>query len=83
MWHVYILKCSDGTLYTGSTNNLARRFAAHKAGRGGRYTRSHSPVAIAYTERCKNKSHALTREHAIKQLRRDRKLRLIQRAHKR
>ena len=49
---VYILRCGDGSLYTGWTNDLPRRLKAHQAGKGGRYTRSHLPVALAYWEPC-------------------------------
>ena len=49
-WTVYILRCGDGTLYTGCTNDLPRRLAAHQSGRGAKYTRSRLPVALAYRE---------------------------------
>lgn len=77
MWFVYILKCEDGSLYTGITNDLERRFLEHKIGKGGRYTRSHKPQKIVYTEKLITKSKALKREAQIKSLRREEKLHLI------
>ena len=77
-WTVYILRCGDGTLYTGCTNNLPRRLAAHQSGRGAKYTRSRPPVALAYQETAKDKSAALRRELAIKRLTRREKLALIE-----
>lgn len=78
MYYVYLLRCADGTLYTGFTNNLARRLAAHNAGRGAKYTRGRRPVELVYWESFSNKSSALRREYAIKQLPRRQKLTLIQ-----
>ena len=75
-WIVYILQCSDGTLYTGITHNLSRRLTAHNSGKGAKYTRCRRPVSIAYTEPCADKSHALRREFQIKQLNRSEKLAL-------
>lgn len=76
-WHVYILHCSDDTLYTGITDDLERRTAAHNAGKGAKYTRGRGPVTLAYAESCTDKSSALKREHAIKSLPRLKKLELI------
>ena len=78
MYYVYLLRCADGTLYTGFTNDLARRLAAHNAGRGAKYTRRRRPVELVYWESFSNKSSALRREYAIKQLPRRQKLTLIQ-----
>lgn len=78
MYYVYLLRCADGTLYTGFTNDLARRLAAHNAGRGAKYTRGRRPVELVYWESLSNKSSALRREYAIKQLPRRQKLTLIQ-----
>ncbi len=75
-WLVYLLRCSDGTLYTGITNDLPKRLKAHAAGKASRYTRSRLPVTVAYTEPQKSKSAALKREAAIKRLRRADKERL-------
>ena len=78
MYFVYLLRCADGTLYTGFTNDLARRLAAHNAGRGAKYTRGRRPVELVYWESFSNKSSALRRECAIKRLSRAEKLSLIQ-----
>lgn len=78
MYYVYLLRCGDGTLYTGFTNDLARRLAAHNAGKGAKYTRGRRPVELVYWESFSNKSSALRREYAIKQLPRRQKLTLIQ-----
>lgn len=74
---VYILRCRDGTLYTGITNDVDRRAAAHNSGRGAKYTRGRGPVAVVYREECADKSAALRREYAIKRLTRAEKLALI------
>ena len=77
-WTVYMLRCGDGTLYTGCTNDLPRRLEAHRRGRGAKYTRSRLPVALAYREAVPDKSAALRREAAIKRLSRPQKLALIE-----
>lgn len=64
---VYIVRCADGSLYTGWTTDPAGRTAAHNAGRGARYTRARRPVRLVYTERCSSRGAALSREYAIKQ----------------
>ena len=74
---VYILRCGDGTLYTGCTNDLPRRLQAHQSGRGAKYTRSRLPVELVYQEAVPDRSAALRREAAIKRLARRRKLSLI------
>ena len=76
-WLVYILRCSDGSLYTGITNDLPKRLKAHAAGKASRYTRSRLPLALAYSEPQKSKSAALKRELAIKRLRRAEKEKLV------
>jgi putative endonuclease len=76
-WLVYILRCHDGSLYTGITNNLAKRLKAHAAGRASKYTRSRLPVRLAYSEPQKSKSAALKREAAIKRMSRAEKDRLV------
>ena len=78
MYFVYILRCRDGTLYTGYTNNLERRLAVHNAGKGAKYTRSRLPVILVYWEIFSDKSSALCREYAIKQFSREEKLALVQ-----
>ncbi|NIP24177.1 MAG: GIY-YIG nuclease family protein [Phycisphaerae bacterium] len=77
MPYVYILTCSDGTLYTGWTIDLAERLAAHQAGRGARYTRTRLPVKLVYRETCPDRSSAMKRERAIKKLPRVKKLALV------
>ena len=76
-WCVYMLRCADGTLYTGCTNNIVRRLAAHNAGSGAKYVRSRLPASLAYTEGCDGRSDALRREREIKNLTRSDKLALI------
>lgn len=67
-WWVYILRCKDGTLYTGVTTDLARRFKQHNAGTASKYTRSRRPVVMVYREPTKSHGDALRRELAIKKL---------------
>ena len=76
-WCVYLLRCRDGSLYTGITNDLPKRLATHAAGRASRYTRSRLPVRLVYTESQRSKSTALAREAAIKKLSREAKLLLV------
>lgn len=77
VWLVYMLRCRDRSLYTGITNNLARRLAAHAAGSASKYTRSRLPVKLVYRECQAGRSLALKREAAIKRLDRRRKEQLI------
>ena len=77
MWFCYILCCADNTLYTGITNNLEKRLAAHNAGTATRYTRGRGPVELVFVENCADKSAALKREIEIKNLLRTEKLVLI------
>ena len=77
MYYVYILRCADGTLYTGYTDDVERRLRAHNSGKGAKYTRSRRPVALVYTEELPDKSAALKREAAVKRLCRVEKLKLI------
>lgn len=77
-WYVYILLCGDGTLYCGSTDDVARRLAAHRSGKGAKYTRGRGPLELVYSEETENHSAALKRECAIKRLPREEKLRLIE-----
>ncbi len=72
-WFLYILKCGDGTLYTGITNDLARRVRQHNDGSASRYTRSRLPVKLVYRESCRGRSHALKKEFAVKSLSRNEK----------
>lgn len=77
MYTVYILLCSDNTLYTGITTNIKRRFQEHKAGKASKYTRARKAVKIVYSKKCRNKSYALKREAEIKRLTRAEKNNLI------
>lgn len=79
--YTYILRCRDGSLYTGWTRDLSWRVAAHNAGRGGKYTRSHRPVTLVYAECFATRAEAMRREVQIKRLSRDEKLRLIEKSH--
>lgn len=74
---MYIAECSDGSLYTGITTDLERRMSEHSSGRGAKYTRGRGGVRLAYSERGRTKGRALSREAAIKGLRRAEKLALI------
>jgi putative endonuclease len=76
-WHVYLVRCGDGTLYAGTTTNLVRRIAAHSSGKGARYTRGRGPLVLAWSEEVADRSTALRREHEIKRLRRAEKLKLV------
>lgn len=73
-WYVYMVRCADGSLYTGVARDLARRIAAHNAGRGAKYTRSRGPVSLHWSEYRMSRGAALSREHEIKQLDREAKL---------
>jgi len=77
--YVYILRCGDGSLYTGWTNDLEQRLRTHAEGRGGKYTRSHLPVELVYHECYETSTEARSREAKIKRLSRAEKLRLIDR----
>lgn len=81
-WWCYILQCADGTLYTGITNDLDKRFAAHNAGTASKYTRVRLPVTPVYRETCENRSEASKREAQIKRLTRELKIDLINSAKK-
>jgi putative endonuclease len=74
MWYVYVLLCADGSFYTGSTNNLAKRFAAHLVGTASKYTRSHKPIKVIYSQELESRSVALKREAEIKKWTRKEKI---------
>jgi len=76
-WYVYIVRCRDGSLYTGISRDVASRVAAHNRNQGARYTRGRGPVVLLHQERKSSHGAALRREAAIKALGRDRKLALI------
>lgn len=77
-WYVYMLRCGDGTLYTGMTDNVEKRLAAHAAGKGAKYTRGREPLTLVHSEELPDKSSALKREGAIKKLSRAEKLKLLE-----
>ena len=77
---VYMLRCGDGSVYTGWTYDLARRLRMHRSGRGARYTRSHLPVSLVYCQRCENRSAAMRKEAALKKLTHSQKEALIRAA---
>jgi putative endonuclease len=78
-YYIYILKCRDDTLYTGTTNEVGSRVSAHNDGRGAKYTKGRLPVTLVYSETLDSKSAALKREIAIKKLSRKKKIGLIER----
>ena len=73
-----MLRCGDGTLYTGMTDNVEKRLAAHAAGKGAKYTRGREPLTLVHSEELPDKSSALKREGAIKKLSRAEKLKLLE-----
>lgn len=75
--YTYIVRCADGTLYTGWTNDLKKRIKAHNAGKGAKYTKIRRPVELVYFERFATKEEAMSREYHIKQLKRSQKQALI------
>jgi putative endonuclease len=75
--YIYLLLCNDNTLYCGYTNNLIKRIKTHNLGKGAKYTKTRLPVKLVYYESFSSKSSALKREYKIKQLDRNKKLRLI------
>lgn len=77
-WKLYILRCRDGSLYTGITTDVQKRLAAHNAGKGAKYTRGRGPLELVYREDCGNHSAALKRELEIKALSREEKMKLIE-----
>ena len=80
--YVYVLRCGDGSLYTGWTNDLTRRLAAHQSGKGAKYTKGRLPVEMVYSEELEDKSAALKRENALKKLKKAEKELLIQQENK-
>ena len=76
--YTYMVRCGDGSLYTGWTYDLEKRVAAHNSGKGAKYTKSRLPVELVYHERFTTKEEAMSREYAIKRLTRSEKLKLIE-----
>ena len=77
-WYLYILRCGDGTLYTGVAVDVEKRFAMHCAGKGAKYTRGRGPLRIVYRESCGTHANALRRELEVKAMRREEKEKLIE-----
>lgn len=77
MWYVYLLRCSDNSLYCGVTNDLTKRLSAHNSGKGAKYTAPRRPVVLVYQESLETKGAALSREAAIKRLKKNEKEKLI------
>ena len=80
MNYVYMLRCRDGSLYTGWTNDLEKRLKAHNSGSASKYTRTRLPAELVYFEEWESKEAAMSREWHIKRLTRDEKLKLIKNA---
>ena len=76
-WHVYLLECSDGSYYTGITNDIEKRMTSHKSGTGSKYVLSRGFSRLLSSKEFSNKSEALKAEYAVKQLSRDEKLRFF------
>ncbi len=76
-WQLYLLRCGDGTLYTGIALDAQKRLAMHQRGRGAKYTRGRGPLELVYTETCPSHSDALRRELEVKKLTREEKEALI------
>jgi predicted GIY-YIG superfamily endonuclease len=72
-WKLYILRCGDGTLYTGITTDVEKRLEAHRTGKGAKYTRGRGPLELVYREECGDHSAALKRELEMKKLSRQEK----------
>ena len=77
IWYLYILRCGDGTLYTGITTDVEKRLEAHRSGKGAKYTRGRAPLELVYREVCGSHSDALKRESAVKKLTRIQKEAII------
>ena len=76
-WYLYILKCGDGTLYTGIATDVEKRLEMHRSGKGAKYTRGRGPLELVYSEECENHSQALKRECEVKKLTKERKQQLF------
>ena len=76
-WHLYLIRCGDGTLYTGIATDVARRFEEHAAGRGAKYLRGRGPLALVFEAKIGDRSHALRAEHRVKGLKKEQKEALV------
>lgn len=77
VWYLYILRCGDGTLYTGITTDVEKRLGQHRSGKGAKYTRGRAPLELVYREECGSHSDALKRECAVKSMTREQKQKLV------
>ena len=77
-WHLYLLRCGDGTIYCGIALDVEARLAQHRAGKGAKYTRGRGPLELVHTEPCASKTNALRREREVKRMPRAAKLALIE-----
>ena len=77
VWCLYILRCGDGTLYTGITTDVEKRLGQHRSGKGAKYTRGRAPLELVYREECGSHSDALKRECAVKSMTREQKQKLV------
>ena len=77
-WYLYILRCGDGSLYTGITTDVEKRLEAHRSGKGAKYTRGRGPLELVYRELCGTHSEALKREFRVKAMTREEKLLLVE-----
>lgn len=77
-WYLYILRCGDGSFYTGITTDVAHRLQMHEQGKGAKYTRGRAPLTLVYREICADHGDALRRELAVKKLSKQEKIRLIE-----
>ena len=76
-WKLYILRCGDGSLYTGITTDVAKRLEVHRSGKGAKYTRGRGPLELVYVEECGDHAAALKREHEIKSMSRQEKEKML------
>jgi putative endonuclease len=77
-WFVYMIRCDDGSLYTGCTNHVIRRWHQHREGKGAKYLRAHKPEEVVFVEKHLNRSSACKREYEIKQMDKTDKERLVE-----
>lgn len=82
MHYTYMVKCGDGSLYTGYTTDVSRRIKEHNQGKGAKYTRSRLPVSLVYYEMYETKTDAMRREYDLKQLTRNEKMKLVKEFHR-
>lgn len=78
VWHLYMIRCRDDSLYTGITTDVARRFADHQAGKGAKYLRGRGPIELVYKKRIGDRGAALKAEHRVKKLPKHKKEDLVQ-----